>query len=109
MGKAEDLLFRKGLKILKAYKSSGIPFTGIYGTSLINWGLNGEHALKAWFRRDQDINNLQVGTACLGLAEEQLKILQCSGEEARQVSEMQVKDNYDCFITSFHPYFHRVC
>ena len=86
MGKAEILLFRKGLKILNAYKSSGIPFTGIYGTSLVNWGLNGENALKAWFREgDGDINNLQIGTACLGLAEEQLKILQNSGDESRQV------------------------
>lgn len=86
MGRAETLLFRKSLKILKAYRDSNIPFTGIYGTSLVNWELVGERSLKAWLRQGgSEINNLQIGTACLGLAEEQLKILQNSGEEARQV------------------------
>lgn len=88
MGKAETLLYRKALKILKSYHNSGIPFTGIYGTSLVNWELRGESSLKAWFIQSGNaLNNLQLGTACLGLAEEQLKILENSEEDTRKVIE----------------------
>lgn len=86
MGKAEALLFRKGLRILKSYQSSGIPFTGIHGTSYVNWGLDGAGSLHGWFRQQGSaLNNLQIGTACLGLAEEQLKILQNTEDDVRQV------------------------
>jgi hypothetical protein len=86
MGKAEAVLYRSALKLVRAFKRSEIPFTGIYGAQLVSWSLDGDGSVREWCRGSHpEFNNLQVGAACLGLAEEQLKILENTEDETRQV------------------------
>ena len=48
MGKAEQALYRAGLRLLKQYDHCQIPFTGIHGTHYINWWLDPTISFRVW-------------------------------------------------------------
>jgi len=51
MGKAERTLYTSARRIVQAFQSEQIPFTGAAGTELVCWSLDPVACLKSWFRR----------------------------------------------------------
>ncbi len=62
MGRVEKLFYRTCLRTLYGFESLQIPFTGIYGTSLVNWSLNSKESVRHWCETGvAGLNRLQGG------------------------------------------------
>lgn len=62
MGRAEKLFYRTCLRTLDGFKSLRIPFTGVYGTCLVNWSLDSQESVRHWCKSGvQGLNSLQGG------------------------------------------------
>lgn len=62
MGRAEKLFYRTCLRTLDGFKNLQIPFTGVYGTSLVNWSLDGKESARHWCKTGvEGLNSLQGG------------------------------------------------
>ncbi|KAI8114476.1 hypothetical protein M9434_002598 [Picochlorum sp. BPE23] len=85
MGRAEKLFYRTCLRTLDGFKSLRIPFTGVYGTCLVNWSLDSQESVRHWCKSGvQGLNSLQDGMDCVSRAQRQLQVLQSVEEETHK-------------------------